>query len=119
MASLFKRPMTEIQFKQWEKTRELGPVLYVLRCAFFGAVGICVAHLFRHPLPDLRSAKSISDFLEVALAGVILGIPAGIWEWHSNEKKYLNKIDQQYSGDLITQANADSSQRGTLNGKSY
>jgi len=119
MAWLFKRPMTEIQAKQWEKTRELGPVLYVLRCAFFGAVGVCIAHLFRHPLPDFRSAKSVSEFLEVALAGVTVGLPAGIWEWHSNEKRYLDKIDQKYSSDASTQVKADTSQRGTLNGKSY
>ena len=119
MAWPFKHPMTEIQARQWERTRELGPVLYVLRCAFFGAVGVCIAHLFRHPLPDLRSGKSISEFLDVALVGLTVGVPAGFWEWHSNEKRYLDKIDQKYSSDHMSQVSPDASQRGTLNGKSY
>jgi hypothetical protein len=120
MATWLKREMTETQRKSWEKTRQRGEVWYVLIAAFIGGATICASRLiFDAQIRKLPTDQIVWHLLEPVLSGAFAGFVTGVWDWHSNERRYQRTKDQQNSTFAVSPVGSDDSQRGMLNGRSY
>jgi len=109
--------MSEDQRQHWEEARKRGEAFYCFRNALLaGGTTLAVQAYFGVHVHHLPIDKFLLKSLEPTFVGMFGGFVTGIWEWSSNEDRYLRSAKHLGSINEISLNGSDCSMRGTLNG---